>query len=337
MNLVGQDERIPATKPCRSLSLDPDRPDCRFSLLHNSKAEPVKMTALRRFSDRRLSVCSLLTGLMCLVGNSLTIANDRPSAKRLGGDFVDHMIPVDGGELCCARREGTGPTVMLIPGTFSDSRTFGRVIPHLTQSFNLLIVENRGLGKSWPPPEDGSIEQCGRDALLIARQMKASSFYIGGHSLGGMISIEVARIAPEKLRGVISIEGWTNWHAARDAFNNDMKSTLTDEQLREKAAYRKDVLQNWSESQIKAFGQIWKKWDGESVLQTTHLPVLELYGDRGRAPASLAQLRIPKRRSIELRWFKNASHSLQDERPEQIAQAINQFVRQCEAARTEKQ
>ncbi len=87
------------------------------------------------------------------------------------------------------------------------------------------------------------VEQCAQDALLVAEKLGLESFYIGGHSLGGMISLEVGRRAPDKLRGVISLEGWTSWHAARDAFHSDMKATLTDEQLAELAAYRREVGQ----------------------------------------------------------------------------------------------
>ncbi len=172
---------------------------------------------------------------------------------RLAG-FKDHVIPIEGGHLCCAHRPGNGPTLILIPGTFSDSRVFAKLAPLLDEDLNLIIIENRGLGKSWPPPENGSIEQCARDALLLADHLGANSFYIGGHSLGGMISLEVGRQAPDKVRGIISLEGWTHWRAAKDAFQSDMKATLTEQELAEAAEYRREVLAKWSEPQVKSFG-----------------------------------------------------------------------------------
>ncbi len=273
----------------------------------------------------------LLLFMLCGVALCGAVAGAEELPARLGEPFVEHLIDIDGGHLCCVQREGDGPALMLIPGTFSDSRAFSRLVPHLDQSLNLLIVENRGLGRSWPPPESGSIEQCCRDALLIAEERNLDSIYIGGHSLGGMISIEVARVAPERVRGVISIEGWSHWHAARDAFEYDMKSTLSESQLAEQLAYRQDVLKDWTEDQRKAFGLIWRQWDGEPTLQTTTLLILELYGDRGRTPATREQLRIPDRENIQLRWLNGASHSLHYERPQQVAAAINEFISVCEA------
>ncbi|MCA9109045.1 MAG: alpha/beta hydrolase [Planctomycetaceae bacterium] len=265
-----------------------------------------------------------------LAGNTVS-AQDVDLFQRFRAPFVEHLIEIDGGQLCCVERPGEGPSLMLIPGTFSDSRVFSRLVPYLDPSLRLLLVENRGLGRSWPPPVDGSIDLCARDDLLIANRLGVESFYVGGHSLGGMISIEMARVSPEKLRGVISIEGWSHWHGARDAFGGDMKSTLSESQLDELARYRQDTLQNWTEEQRSAFGRIWKNWDGEPTLRTTTLPVLELYGDRGRPQATREQLRIPDRENIQLRWFAGASHSLHYERPKLVAGAINQFIHQCEA------
>jgi len=251
-------------------------------------------------------------------------------SERLAG-FKDRIIPIDGGQLCCAHRPGDGPTLLLIPGTFSDSRAFAKLVPHLSKDLNLLIQENRGLGHSWPPPQDGSIEQCARDSLLIAAKLDLSTFYIGGHSLGGMISLEVGRRAPEKLRGVISLEGWTSWHAARDAFQSDMKATLTDEQLADLAAYRKEVLSKWSDEQRASFGKVWKAWDGMSFLERTSLPVLEIYGDRGRVRPGRDLLRIPERENIQLLWVDNSSHSLHYQHPQRVAETINRFIREQEA------
>lgn len=273
--------------------------------------------------------------LGCVAGGLLMLGLANSAAAqwpRLTG-FEDRIIEIDGGQLCCAYRKGDGPPLMLIPGTFSDSRAFAKLVPHLRDDLTLLIVENRGLGKSWPPPEpgEGSIEQCARDALLIADKMGITSFYVGGHSLGGMISLEIGRRAPEKLRGVISLEGWTHWHAARDGFQSEMRVTLTEEQIAELAAYRKDVLARWSPEQVASFGKIWRAWDGSSFLAETSLPVLEIYGDRGRARPTRKALRIPDRPNIELVWIDNSSHSLHYQHPLAAAAAINRFIAAREA------
>ncbi|MAT14689.1 MAG: hypothetical protein CMJ46_05390 [Planctomyces sp.] len=256
-------------------------------------------------------------------------ADDIPlDGPRLSEGFIEHLIPIEGGELCCVQRPGKGATLMLIPGTFSDSRVFRKLIPHLDTELNLLLIENRGLGKSHPKPGiDATIETCAEDAVRIADQLNVSTFFVGGHSLGGMIAIQLAETAPEKLQGVISLEGWTNWQAARDAFDFDMKSTLSEEELAESARYRADTLAEWTKDEEKQFATLWRNWDGGDILRTTQLPVLEIYGTRNHPPATRDQLHIPDRDNIALAWIPGAAHKVHLEEPARVGELINEFIR----------
>ncbi len=246
--------------------------------------------------------------------------------RRLDAGFVQNFVLTDGGRLSCYRRRGNGPPLLLIPGTFSDARNYARTTAALDPSIDVLVLENRGLGGSWPPPEHSSIEDCAADALLVLDSLGVPACYVGGHSLGGMIAIELARRSPDRLLGIISIEGWTNSQAAADAFQSDMKSTLSEAQLAESAAYRADVLRRWTPEQRSMFGSIWRQWDGADVLKHTSLPVLELYGDRNKPRPALELLGIPERENIQVVWFAGASHSLLVERPGEVAREINRFI-----------
>lgn len=253
--------------------------------------------------------------------------------RRLDASFRQCLIPVEKGQLSCYRRPGTGPTLLLIPGTFSDARNYVATVRALDPSYELLILEHRGIGGSWPPPVTASIEACAKDAIDVLDTLNVPTCYVGGHSLGGMIAIELGRHIPERLRGIISIEGWTSSQAAVDAFQSDMKSTLSPEQSAELAVYRTEILHRWTPEQREMFGTIWKKWSGAEILQTTSLPVLELYGDRNRPQPARELLGIPQRDNLELVWFAGASHSLLVERPREVAAEITRFVDKCEKAR----
>jgi pimeloyl-ACP methyl ester carboxylesterase len=71
---------------------------------------------------------------------------------------------------------------------------------------------------------------------------------------------------------------------------------------------------------------MWRRWNGHGILAATRVPVLELWGDRGRTPPSLEQMQIPDRSNISVQWFHNCSHSLLIECPDQLAKAINAFI-----------
>ncbi len=224
-------------------------------------------------------------------------------------------------------RPGDGPMLLLIPGSFSDVSQWEMIVPRLGKDLNLILTEVQGHGKSWPPPVNGSIEELAEDVMIVADNEKLDRFYVGGHSIGGMIAKEVGRRWPERIKGVISIEGWTHWRVSREAFNADMYSTLTPEEEKKRLEARERGAGHWSDEQRKSFGTIWRKWEkGLDFLQNTPLPVLELYGDRNRKPASREQLYLPDRQNIRLVWIKNASHKLPLEEPEKVAISINEFI-----------
>lgn len=251
-----------------------------------------------------------------------------------GSEFVRKSVSLDEGQLSFLLRPGETPALILIPGSFWDSSLWDEVIPHLDHDTTLVLVELRGHGRSWPPAKDGSIELFAADVLRVADALDLNEFYVGGHSIGGMVALEMGDRRPESVLGVISIEGWTNHHAARDAFQGRMADTLTPElQAREKEG-RAKATAHWTEEQRKAFARIWRQWDGSHFLQTTNLPVLELYGDRGRPKPTQEQLRIPYRKNVRLTWIENASHNLPLERPDKVGQAIKHFIKESESHRT---
>ena len=251
----------------------------------------------------------------------------RSADAALGSAFVQHSIDVPGAVIASHVRAGRAPPLVLIPGSFNAAGALKPMIDVLDPALSIIVVDLRGHGGSWPPPTNGSIELFAQDVLHVVDHLSLTRIFIGGHSIGGMMALELARVRPQILQGVISIEGWTNHHAQRDAFQDDTMSTLSDRQLAERERLRQDVLHRWTKLQQTAFATIWRTWDGFDVLQRTDLPVLELYGDRGRERATHEQLHLPRRDNIELRWLAGASHSLPLERPREIARLMSDFIR----------
>ena len=247
--------------------------------------------------------------------------------------FARAQISIPNGHLSYLHRQGKdeSPALMLIPGSFSSTAQWVDLVPLLDPDWTLVLMDMRGHGESWPPPENGSIEQFGQDALGIIDALGIQRFYIGGHSIGGMIALEVARTTGHRVKGVLCSEGWTNHHAQNDAFRGTSGNDLTPEQEAKRLEARATVDGRWTDQQIKEFAQIWRRWDGYPFLCQTDIPILEVYGDRGRAPASRKALHIPDRPNITLHWIPGAGHSgLPLARPSEIARAFSAFIHQVE-------
>ncbi|MEZ5399574.1 MAG: alpha/beta fold hydrolase [Bryobacteraceae bacterium] len=248
-------------------------------------------------------------------------------------DFTRRQIPTDEGHISYQIRRASGPPLILIHGSFNDNRQWNDVVARLNPSLTLVLIELRGHGQSAPPPANGSIEQFGQDVLRVAEAEHLGAFYVGGHSIGGMVAIEVGRARPQSVLGIVSCEGWTNHRAQADAFGPRDTSTLTPEQDARRLALRAEATGHWTEPQRLAFARIWRQWDGSAFLGETAIPILELYGDRGRTPPTRAQLKIPDRPNIELRVVPGACHSLPLQEPATVAEATNAFIARNEERR----
>lgn len=111
-----------------------------------------------------------------------------------------------------------------------------------------------------------------------------------------------------------------------------MYSTLTPEQEKKGLERRESVTARWTKEKRNNFASIWRKWErGMEFLQNTDLPVLEIYGDRGKKSPSLKQLHIPDRANIKVHWINNASHKSPLERPGEVAATIMKFVKKVES------
>lgn len=247
--------------------------------------------------------------------------------------FTRSKIQTDEGDVSYVVSRGPGPSLLLMPGSFGDCRVFDEVIAFLPSELQIVIAEIRGHGGSWPPPANGSIEQFAADTMSVADAAGLDAFYVGGHSIGGMVSLEIGRRWPRRTSGIISVEGWTRSQAA-EAFQGSMENTLTDEQVRKKRSNRERVTRKWTQQQVEEFARIWKRWDGLKFLRTTRTPILEMWGDRGRPRPALKRLYIPRRKNIQVHWVSGASHSLLLERPGEVAKAIAAFISELERPRS---
>jgi len=96
-----------------------------------------------------------------------------PTQNHAGPDlagFNRDQIQTEEGIVSFLFRERKGRALILIPGSFTDSRQWETVLAWLDADLTLVLVELRGHGKSWPSPAAGSVEQFASDVLQIANR-----------------------------------------------------------------------------------------------------------------------------------------------------------------------
>lgn len=106
------------------------------------------------------------------------------------------------------REEGSGPALLLVHGSPGDSRSWGRVAPHLRDRFRVLAVDLPGYGGSDGVPD----APVGRAALMgeaVARLAESigGPVRLAGHSYGGVVAVQAAvQAAPGTIERMVLFE-----------------------------------------------------------------------------------------------------------------------------------
>ncbi len=91
------------------------------------------------------------------------------------------------------------PPLMLIAGLASDSLSWEPVRAALAERFRLIMPDNRGAGRSQAGLDRLSIPQIAEDSLAILSALNIERADVLGHSMGGIVALEMAARAPERV------------------------------------------------------------------------------------------------------------------------------------------
>lgn len=264
----------------------------------------------------------------------------RPLATSDDPRFMRHALVLpDGALLAYYVKAGPGPTLVLVPETHGDRTQFyaPEFLERVDPQLSLVVIESRGQGRSWPPPSatEASIERYASDVLAVVGELALPGWYIGGHSLGGMIALEIAGRRPAGLRGVIAMEGWVNSRVQRIAFPESLPPTDAERAEARRQREERYRSQRWSADEVAALGKIWTAWTaGEHIMRDLRTPLLSIWGDRGRTPRpTRADLLLPDRPNVQVHWIPGADHYITDPPfAGQAAEAVSTFIRSVESA-----
>ena len=82
---------------------------------------------------------------------------------------------------------GEGAPLMLVAGLASDSQSWLPVVDALTSQYQLILLDNRGVGRTEPKDIEISIGAMADDCIALARHLNVSSFSLLGHSMGDLL------------------------------------------------------------------------------------------------------------------------------------------------------
>ena len=229
---------------------------------------------------------------------------------------------------------GEGPPLLFIPGLGTDLTCWDFQVPDLARGFQVIRVDNRGVGRSPAPPGPYTCQEMASDLVPVLDQLEVPAAVVIGHSMGAAVAAELALADPGRVAGLVLVGGtarlearalavlqsWLGWLQAglsRDAFARSflpwvLSRRFFESPLAVQEAVRLFVESPWPQGPEAYASQLaaCRAFDTSARLDRIEAPTLVISGsedlvtppDQGRA---LAQA-IPGARYVEMPGLAHA-------------------------------
>jgi pimeloyl-ACP methyl ester carboxylesterase len=248
----------------------------------------------------------------------------------------------DGVELFYERSGEDEPGLLFVPGWCCGTAFFQPQIDYFSRSHAVVATDPRGCGRS-PQSEGGyDIPSLAADVAAVARESGLERPVVLGHSLGGMIGIELAASHPSAVSAVVAVDPGpidplpearelflnladglesADGEDARRAYVEEVGSRTPDVEL------RRWIVESMCSAPLEVAAAMIRgvnEWDGVAAFESCDVPLLVL---RSTPMGSNAPERLLARKpDVQIGITVGAGHFHQLEVPEQVNAMIERFL-----------
>lgn len=152
--------------------------------------EPLDMTTSAEFASLRQSAADL--GIPH--GPDARYVSRHTVIRSLRFHFLEWGVP-------------DAPPVLLLHGGNQSAHSWDLVSLHLADRYHVYALDQRGHGDSeWTRDQDYTIQARADDAVAFITEQRLGAPIIFGHSMGGMVTMQMARSVPGVARGVVLVD-----------------------------------------------------------------------------------------------------------------------------------
>jgi pimeloyl-ACP methyl ester carboxylesterase len=241
---------------------------------------------------------------------------------------------------------GKGLPFVMVHGFLGSSEMWKLQTEHFQKNFRVLTPALPGFGESKEIKSCDSIECMAKAILKSLKIKKIDSFNLLGHSMGGMIAQEMARLEANKILKLIFYGTGPNGNIpgrfetidesrnklrinGLEVTANQIAKTWFVDEDKSKYFYLCEIAGKQTTIEAVDNGLIaMKNWNGISNLKNIKNKTLIIWGDQDKA-YNYKQVEALKKNISDsaLKIFKGCSHNVHLEKPDEFNDIIDKFLK----------
>jgi len=239
---------------------------------------------------------------------------------------------------------GRGPAVIMLPGLGSQRMQWMPTARRLLGTHHVVLADLPGHGES-PMPDPFSFDAAAQMLDAVLAKQNPDSTVVVAHGVGGLIAVLEAKAHPERMKGLIVIDGALRSpitipdqqkklfvdfvNENYDAFLRQMFKPLGRDSAQGVEIYSKAALV--PSQNVKAYLRQLLDADASGAAKASRVPTLYV-GSAKAWPDSLAWPAVAKQRGwegvdVKTRRIGNSGYLLMADQPDSLAQVIADFTK----------
>jgi pimeloyl-ACP methyl ester carboxylesterase len=241
------------------------------------------------------------------------------------------------------------PMLVFVHGWCCDARYWRKQVPEFSRTHRVVTLDLAGHGHSGMGRTNYTMRAFGEDVRVVAESAGCGRVVLIGHSMGGSVIAEAARLMPDRVIGLIGVDTLENVEYAMTpqeqdkmiaplradfrggcrAFVGGMLSTNTESELREWILSDMSAApQAVAVSAIAAMTGQYVTGEAANVFEAIRAPVIVVKGDLWPADAAANRRHMASFDVIEL---KRADHFLMLDRPDAFNAALETALQRVQS------
>jgi 3-oxoadipate enol-lactonase len=133
------------------------------------------------------------------------------------------------------------PWLVLVMGLGFDRDGWEPVLPGLQRRFRLVLIDNRGCGRSGTDGRGFTVKDLAADVIAVMDSARIRSAHVLGVSLGGMVAQEVAIGYPDRVRRLVLACTTPGWPLAHPMPTASLRLLAASRRMPPEVAIRRNV------------------------------------------------------------------------------------------------